>query len=191
MRRTNKARSEAMRTALINAARVLFVDKGFADTGTPEIVAKAEVTRGALYHHFKDKKALFQAVVVAEAQQVADEIATNTDDVDDPMDALLRGTEVYFAAMTHPDRARLLLLEGPSVLGRKEMDRIDKLTGGQELLNGLAYAVKKNGINNLPLEPLAEILSAALDRAALAISEGGDPESYMRAAKSLIGGLLK
>lgn len=191
MRRSNKDRTEATRTALIDAARALFVEKGYGETSTPDIVAKAEVTRGALYHHFMDKKALFQAVVEAEARHVADEIAADTDNIEDPLDALVKGTEVYFEAMRHPGRARLLLLEGTVVLGRTEMDRIDKWAGAQELLNGLAYSAERNNINDLPLEPLAEILSAALDRAALSISEGANPEPYLRAAKSLIGGLFK
>jgi AcrR family transcriptional regulator len=70
-RRSNRERTEEMRRRLLVSARALFVERGYADTGTPEIVNAAGVTRGALYHHFADKRALFRAVVEAEAAVVA------------------------------------------------------------------------------------------------------------------------
>ena len=74
-RRSNSNRSQETCSALLGVARRLFIEKGYAATGTPEVVEQAGVTRGALYHHFKDKQALFQAVAEAEAAQIAREIA--------------------------------------------------------------------------------------------------------------------
>ena len=71
MRRTNEERTAATRAGLIAAGRAAFLARGFAGAGAPEIVAAAGVTRGALHHHFGDKRGLFHAVVEAEAAQVA------------------------------------------------------------------------------------------------------------------------
>ena len=72
--RTNRERTEATRLALIDAARALFVSKGYGDTSTPEIAVAAGITRGALYHHFADKRDLFRQVLVREAETVAADI---------------------------------------------------------------------------------------------------------------------
>jgi len=186
IRRSNKDRTRATRAALIAAARTLFFDKGYADTGTVEIAAAAKVTRGALYHHFSDKSDLFQAVVAHEAQVVADQIAQQTSNPTSVLDALMAGTEAYFAAMAAPGRTRLLLLDGPSVLGHAEMDRINGQTSGEELRQGLGQAMSKEGLQNIPLEALTDLLSAAFDRAALAIAEGRPAKSYIEAIRLML-----
>jgi len=189
-RRSNRARTEATRSALLAAARELFVEKGYADTGTPEIVAAANVTRGALYHHFTDKVALFRAVVVHEAKAVADQIKSEAADSYAPLTALLAGAEAYFNAMAVPGRARLMLIEGPAVLGHAEMIRIDQETGGAELLEGLKAGAAKGALDGAPLHALADILSAAFDRAALAIAEGEPAADYKRATAVILSSLL-
>lgn len=191
VRRSNTARTEATRAALIAAARSLFVDKGYAETGTPEIVAKAGVTRGALYHHFADKADLFRAVVAQEAAAVAVRIETESAAPASALDALISGTDAYFAAMAVPGRVRLLLLDGPAVLGHREMARIDKQAGGDELREGLAFALPPGDLQDATMDALAEILSAAFDRAALAVSEGGHAEDYRQAIRRVLQGLIR
>ena len=189
-RRSNKERTEATRAALIAVARKLFVKKGYADTGTPEIVAAAKVTRGALYHHFADKADLFRAVVEREARAVADQIERDSADPVSALGALMSGAEAYFRAMSVPGRVRLLLRDGPSVLGHAEMDRIDKETGAEELRQGLAHAMEEGALGAVPLDALTDIVSAAFDRAALAISEGGSSDDYMKAVHLMLSGLI-
>lgn len=187
-RRSNEARTAATKTALIAAARTLFVENGYGETGTPEIVAAAKVTRGALYHHFADKADLFRAVVAAEAAALAEAIDRGTDAGGSPRRALIEGTGIYFAAMTVPGRARLLLLDGPAILGPQAMAELDREQGGGTLRRGLAAATRR--IEPAELDALADCLSAAFDRAALAIAGGADPAPYCAAITRLIDGAI-
>ncbi len=171
-RRPNSVRSEEMKTRLIAAARELFVEKGFSETGTPEIVKRAKVTRGALYHHFADKAALFDVVVLAEAEALGAEITQGAQD-------LATGSAAFFRAMSVPGRARLLLVDGPAVLGHRRMDEIDAGGGRRSLADGLNAALPDVGASERAA--LAVVLSAAFDRAALAIAEGASEEDYLAA----------
>lgn len=189
MRRSNEARSGAMRTALMAAGREIFVCEGFAAATTPAIVAAAGVTRGALYHHFADKAALFGAIVRAEAEAVAAAIDAATVACDDPLEALRTGGRAFLQAMTTPGRARLLLVDGPAVLGPETMAAIDVATGGATLGAGLAEAMAQGLLRSLPPEATAQALSAGYDRAALAIAGGADVDVWITVMDALLEGL--
>jgi AcrR family transcriptional regulator len=191
-RRTNRERTEATRADLIAAARKLFIEKGYADTGTPEIVEAAGVTRGALYHHFEDKKALFRAVCEREAEAVAAEVDAASPEELGARAALIKGGEAFLEAMHQPGRTRLLLLDGPAVLGRREMDEIDGRHGTRSLKAGVTFAVREGALpRSLPIDATTHLLSAAFDRAALAIEAGGDAKDYRRGLAALIDGLMR
>ena len=188
-RRSNAERSEAMRAALIATARKLFTEKGYAATGTPELVEAAGVTRGALYHHFADKQALFAAVAEAESAAVATEIEAAAPSSLEPVAALVEGSMAYLRAMRIPGRTRLLLLDGPAVLGRTAMDEIDARHGNRTLREGLAAAMRAGAIKRLPLAPLTTMLGAMLDRAALESEGGGDEAGRRKVIEALFAGL--
>ncbi len=184
-RRSQKQRSDSMRAALIRAARDLFVRDGFAATATPDIVAQAGVTRGALYHHFDGKDDLFAAVILAEAEAVAAEIeAVDTIGLS-PEAALLKGGEAFLTAMRAPGRTRLLLVEAPAILPPERLAEIDAATGGRTLEDGLRAA----GVDQAG--PLSALLSAAFDRTALAIDQGAPREVWKSALHRLIKGLVR
>lgn len=190
-RRSNRERTETTRAELIAAARRLFIEKGYADTATPDIVAAAGLTRGALYHHFPDKKALFQAVVEHEAGAVEKDIEDASPATLGSRDALVKGGEAFLMAMAQPGRTRLLLLDGPAVLGRAEMDAIDARHGTRSLKAGLVFAVRSGDLSRkLPLDALTHLLSSAFDRAALAIDAGAEPADYRAGLAALIDGVL-
>jgi AcrR family transcriptional regulator len=183
-RRSNADRSQAMRDALIAAGRELFIGKGYAETSTPEIVAAANVTRGALYHHFVDKAALFRAVIVAESERVAEHINTATKNCTSAADALNTGTDAYLDAMTEPGRTRLLLVDGPAVLGHDVVDQIDRETSGGTIVVGLSAALGREPDPRMLV--LARLLSAAFERAALDIAAGADSGLYRAEIKCML-----
>jgi AcrR family transcriptional regulator len=190
-RRTNLARSEATRTALLAAAKRLFVQKGYAETGTPELVAVAGVTRGALYHHFEDKRALFLALVEGESAAVAAEIDAAAAPSGTPAQMLHSGSAAFLNSMQKDGRTRLLLIEAPAVLGFAVTDAIDARHGRRTLREGLEAALGPNRAAALPLDALVNVLAAAFDRAAIAIDNGGDVSDYRLALRILINGLLE
>jgi len=189
-RRSNASRSKATREALVAAARALFIDKGYAETSTPEIVKAADITRGALYHHFKDKEDLFRAVVRAEYEAVMTEITTSAArEPSSAVDALMLGSRGYLNAMRKAGRVRLILLDAPAVLGRLELDSIDQETSAGALRNGLKSAMERGEIKSLPLGILTVQLSAMFDRAALGIAGGDDPEEHLSIFEAIFSAL--
>ena len=188
-RRSNRDRTESTRRQLIAAARKMFIEKSYAETSTPEIVAAAGVTRGALYHHFADKQALFRAVVEEEAGAVAAEIERASPPSLPARDALISGSDAYLAAMRAPGRTRLLLLDGPAVLGRAVMDEIDGRHGNRTLRDGLLAMMGSGAMRMLPVDALTGLLGAAFDRAALAIETGANPGDYRAVLVALVDGL--
>ena len=184
--RSNQERTAATRGALLAAARDLLIQKGYAATSTPEIVAAAGITRGALYHHFADKQDLFRAILEDEARAVAADIESAAP-IDLPLrEALLAGSLAYLNAMTVPGRTQLLLIDGPAVLGSAAMFALDARHAGRTLREGLRAAVGHGLPEATPVDALAALLSAAFDRAALEIEAGGDPHQFRAAMVGLI-----
>lgn len=181
--RSNRERTDATRAALLRAARALFVQRGYADTPTPELCAAAGITRGALYHHFVDKRDLFRAVVAEEARVVRERIDAAAPGHLDPARALLAGSAAYLDAMSEHGRTRLLLVEGPAVLGLDEIRDIDDANAAQALAEGLAAAGLARSV---PVAVLASLLSATFDRAALDIANGGDAKAVHKAMHWLL-----
>jgi AcrR family transcriptional regulator len=187
-RRTQADRRSETRRQLLAAARRLFAEKGFADTGTPEIAAAAGLTRGALYHHFADKTALFAAVVEAEHEAVAASIdAAGEANPTDPLAALQAGSRAFFEAMDDPGRRRIMLVDAPAVLGREALDAIDVRHGRETLVCGLRDAMQAGVIKRVPVEPLAQLFGALFDRAALAPAKQR-PE-FEKAMAAMLDGL--
>jgi len=181
---TNRERTETTRLALLEAARALFVDKGYSATSTPEIVLAAGITRGAMYHHFADKRDLFRQVLAREAMAVAADIEAATPERLGPREALLEGSEAYLKAMTVPGRTRLLLIDGPAVLGMAEAMAIDDANAAHSLREGLKRAGMGRG--EVSVDALSQLLSAAFDRAALEIEGGADAKEVRAAMRWLV-----
>jgi AcrR family transcriptional regulator len=173
------AQAEATRTALIRAARDLFVEHGYHGTGTEEIVAAADVgTRGALYHHFADKQALFEAVFVAVEEDLimsaAQNLASNPND--SALGILRHGLLGFLdASLTKPVQ-RILLIDGPAVLGWRKWRELESQYGLGAIQAMLQRAAEEGDLpEGQPLDVLAHVLLAAADEAALFIANASDP----------------
>jgi len=184
-------KSESTRTALTRAARELFAERGYAAVGTMEIVNRAGSSRGAMYHHFKDKQELFRAAYEQIQQELIDRVAESMEGVDDPLTAFETGLRTFLLACVEPDKARIGLIEAPSVLGWQEWRRLDEqyalgmITAGLEL--GQQSGVLQAG---LPTRPLSHMILAALGEAGLLIAEAEDPEAARKEAEPAVLAIL-
>ncbi len=157
----------------MTAARALFAEKGFAGTGTPEIVRRAGVTRGALYYHFADKRDLFRAVLEAEETALADRINRDSGPLaDDPVEALMAGTRAFLAAASDADTHRIVFVDGPAALGWDDWREIDDRTAGATLREGLEAGMSAGVLHRLPLDEITNMLGAAFNEAALGLGSG-------------------
>jgi AcrR family transcriptional regulator len=177
-RRTQAERSEATREALIEAARALFAERGYAEVGTEQIVRAAGLTRGALYHHFADKRELFAAVYERVEAELAERIAAGAlaGGADSPLAAMRAGAEMFLQACTEPEAQRIALLDGPSVLGWDRWREIAARHGLGLIEASLQAAIEAGAIRDQPLRPLAHVLMGALDEAAMLVARAADPE---------------
>ena len=183
----NDVRSTQTRGALVRAARALFAEEGYAATSTPAIVQAARVSRGALYHHFADKADLFAAVVEFEQAEVARVIEETSEEGLDPVESIIASGESFLEAMRDPGRRRILVVDGPAVLGSEVMREIDARHGGQTLVSGIERAVAAGTMKPVPVAAMANLLGAAFDRAAEV--QDHDEAEHRAALWSLIDGL--
>jgi len=186
--RTNRERTETTRQALLVAARALFVTKGYGETSTPDICASTATTRGALYHHFADKRDLFRHVLMRESEAVTADIVAATPVDLLPRDALIAGGEAYLKAMAVAGRTRLLLIDGPAVLGMAEIIAMAEANAADTLREGLLAAIPD--ADSISINALSSLLSAAFDRAALDIDAGTDPGKVRAAMRWLLNKML-
>jgi AcrR family transcriptional regulator len=177
-RRTQAERSQATREALIEAARLLLAERGYAGVGTEEIVRAAGVTRGALYHHFGGKRDLFEAVYERIEVELAQRIATGALErgAAEPLEAMRAGAEMFLQACTEPDVQRIVLLDGPSVLGWDRWREIAAEHGLGLIEATLQAAIDAAAIAEQPVRPLAHVLMGALDEAAMLVARAADPD---------------
>ena len=173
--RTRKAeRSETTRAALIAAARELFAQSGYAGVGTEEIVRAAGVTRGALYHHFEDKKDLFRAVYEEIERELVEQIAEVAVSAPDPIAALRAGAQAWLDACEEPAVQQIALLDAPSVLGWEEWREIGMRYGFGLVQGTLQAAVDAGLLERQPVRPLAHLIVGAVDEAAMVIARADD-----------------
>ena len=185
-RRTQAERSAATQAALMAAARELFTAHGFAGASREEIVERAGVTRGALYHHFANKEDLFRAVLMELEREIGARVATAAMDGADPREQLRLGCQAFLDAALDPAVRRIVLLDAPSVLGWQAWRDIEEEHGVALVKEALAAMVNAGQMPDEPLDPLAHMLLAALNEAAQLVAGA----SNRRRARAEIGGTV-
>ena len=164
----------ATRALLLGTARELFAERGYAAVGTEEIVARAGLTRGALYHHFADKKDLFRAVHEETEEALVASIAAEMGEVKDPWELLVTGIRAFLDACLDPAIIRISLLDAPVVLGWEEWREIDARYGLGLVSAGLQNAMDGGVMRRQEVRPLAHLLMGALAEGALLIANAAD-----------------
>ena len=172
--------SEATRRALLQAARELFTERGYADTGTEDIVQRAGVTRGALYYQFRDKLGLFHAVVEDLNQSVAQKAVSamqfaQGEQEEDLWDQTIRaGVEAYLDATMDRAVQRITLIEAPAVLSWEENYQLDKTYGLDPIYNVLQALMDAGLLAPQPLDALSNFVLYMLAQASLYIAHADD-----------------
>ena len=189
---TQLERRQATRAATLKAAKRLFGERGFTATTIDDVAATSRVAKGAVYHHFENKEALFEAVF----DQVSEELLAETDRVArterDALAAMVKGTQAYFAACAKATTGRIILHDGPAVLGWERWRDIDNRHFAGRFAAALARAMDDGLIARQPIEPLSRLLLGAVTEAAVACS-GRDVRKagadYARAFEVLLDAL--
>jgi AcrR family transcriptional regulator len=175
VKRTQVERSEATRAALVEAARALFGERGYSDVGTEEIVARAGVTRGALYHQFADKRDLFRAVFIAVEEEVIGRLGAEVvAKASSAAQALSATMGAWLDVCEEPDVQRIMLLDAPGVLGWDEWREIGHRYALGEAMGLLEAAMEAGDLARQPVRPLAHVVVGALDEAALYVARAED-----------------
>ena len=172
--------SASTRAALLKIARKLFAERGFADTATEEVVRRARVTRGALYHHFRDKQDLFKAVLHEEQQRIALATATAASKETDPWRALLAACDAFLDACLDSAVRQIVLIDAPAVLGARgwrESDESYYLAGTKAAIQA---SIDAGLIAKQPVDSLAHLIMGSLNEAALLIAHADDKKATRR-----------
>jgi len=191
---TQAERTDATRGKLLAVARKLFATKGYAATSVDALVRRAGVTKGAFYHHFPDKQAIFRAVFEA----VEDDLVAAALAGSKGTDALTRfrtGCHAFLAASVDPAVQRIVMMDGPAVLGWATWREIDWRHFLALVDEGLAQAMLEHGAKRRPTKALAHLVFGALCESAMVVARSPKPKEALRQVREeldvLLGGLCK
>lgn len=188
--RTQQQRSDETTRNLVDSAKSVFAIKGYAATSIDDINNAAKVTRGALYHHFENKTDIFRAVFEEKEQELVEVITTAAARAADPWKGFLAGCTAFLEACLDPSIQRIVLIDGPAVLGWDVIREIESRHTLALIEQGLAGAMKAGRLKERPVEALSHLLLGALSESAKRIARSEKPDVTLKAAKEELAGLL-
>src|SRR6516164_4765644 len=177
MARTQAERSAATQQALLEAARRLWGERGYAEVSTPEIAEAAGVTRGAMYHQYADKAALFRAVIEAMDVEIIERLPPEVAAAQPktPADTMHAMADAWLDIAGEPEVRQLMLLDAPSVIGWREYRELSQNNSIESAEALLQAAIDAGQLRPQPLRPLALVVLGALEEAAMYLAGAEDP----------------
>ncbi|NQY96844.1 MAG: TetR family transcriptional regulator [Henriciella sp.] len=196
MARRSKADAEKTRERLLEVATRLYGERGYSDTSIADICAELDITKGALFHHFKSKVELFREVwtrLQVEMDSEARAAAIAARSLTDPYAAFMAGSRTYLKYVARKDFQQIVLIDGPYVLGLRGWYESDHDLGIQNVTAGVRYLSKKGLVAPENVEPIAIMLQSALNGAGFALLRGDDDgassEDFYKAFETLVKSL--
>lgn len=167
--------TESTRQALVDGAVALFTERGYAGTSLDEIARRARVTKGALYHHFNGKQAVFEAAFAAVEADTVDRLTAVVSAARDPWEAALAGLRAYLQVCLEPAYQRLVINEAPVVMGWQRWRTAEENATFDLIRSAVGAVMDTRSVVELPSEPLTRLLFGALNAGAVAIANSSDP----------------
>jgi AcrR family transcriptional regulator len=187
---TQQQRSEATTGSLVEAARDLFAEDGYAATSLDAVVAKAGMTKGALYHHFAGKRELFAAVFAHEQRKLSDVVAAAYARHEDPWDGFEAGCRAFVEACQEPGVQRIFLLDAPAALGWEEIRQIE--SGSMDMMVlGIERAIQAGRLDPRDPRQLAHLLFGAICESAMVVARADDQRAALRLAVAELSSVLR
>jgi AcrR family transcriptional regulator len=176
---------------VLAAARSSFGKKGYAQTSIDEIAGAARVTKGAVYHHFANKEALFRAVH-DEVEAAAQARATGAGDPKaSPIDQIVARVNAYLDVALDPEIRRITLIDGPAVLGLEPDGPADQQSGHIGLRLFIANAIGRGQIVDLDPDVLAHLIRGLTMLGGLLMARAGDPQMTRATLGEALGAMLR
>lgn len=187
-----RARGDRTRRDLVDAGRALFVEKGYFNTSIGDLVTRSGVgTRGAFYHHFKDKAELFRAVFEEVERDLTLRSLASPPPGADAWERLASGLRGFLDSALESEVQRIMLLDGPVVLGWQTLRAIEEHNSIALINEMVAEAIADGIIDEQPVGELTHLLVAAVEEAALLVAHARQPVKARERAARVLDRLLR
>lgn len=184
-------RGQATRDQLVAEATQLFAERGFDATSIEAVLEAAGVSRGSLYHHFKSKEALFEAVLdAAEARIGEATLLAAMGAGDDPVASLRAGALEWIRLAGDPVVQRIVLIDAPAVLGWERWREIEEQNALGMLRVAMQTVADDGRLDPTLVDPFAHVLLASINELALVIARAEDTADAQARAEAAVNELL-
>lgn len=179
---TKAEQTQRTRRAILDRARHLFATKGYAATGTEEIISELGITRGALYHQFRDKLGVFEAVVAEAYDEMTQYIHEKVGSIEDSWEQLILGCQAFLEVAQREELRRLVFIEAPAVLAADTLVQFDQRGFGL-LYESIQTVAAQGKLDTIDTEGFAHLVNGSLNELAAWVAQSNDPERLKTAQK--------